>query len=138
MGLLRDLPAAAVEVDNERLPAGDVVGDFNCNVLQPSLSRKLYNPGRHPGYLVYGLGGPRILVSHPFRGATGELYDVYANSADVVTSLILDGYNGSFLFLDNLVGLNTDVRGVPAWLVWFSLIAVHSDIVLFIREHNGA
>ena len=42
--------------DNEHLPQSEEVEKLALNVLQPSLSRKLYNPGRHPGYLVYGRG----------------------------------------------------------------------------------
>ena len=29
-----------------------------------------------------------------------------------------------------------DVDGVPAWLIWFSVIAAHSDIVLFVKEYE--
>jgi hypothetical protein len=47
----------------------------------------------------YGLGGPKILVSHPPRGALGELYDPYVNSGEVMTNLILAGYSGTFLLL---------------------------------------
>jgi hypothetical protein len=75
-------------------------------------------------------------VSHPFRGALGELYDPYVNSGEIMTNLILAGYSGAFLLLDNLRGLNYEVAGVPAWLVWFSMIASHSDIVLFVRERG--
>jgi len=63
------LPAIDLSLDNQWLPQTDALERFNHNVLMPSMARKLYNPGRHPGYLVYGLGGPKILVSHPFRGA---------------------------------------------------------------------
>jgi hypothetical protein len=126
-----------LECDNNRLSACKDLAMFNSTVLQPSLSRKLYNPGRQPGYLVYGLGGPKILVSHPFRGINGEFYDVYRNSLDVVTSLILRGYHGTFLFLDNLPGLDSTLNGIPAWLAWFSLIAGHSDVVLFVKQHEG-
>jgi hypothetical protein len=119
--------------DNDRLPQSDRLTEFNSTVLQPSLARKLYNPGRHPGYLVYGLGGPKILVSHPFRGAKGELYDIYGNSLDVVTSLMMRGYRGTFLFFDYLPGLNFEMEGVPAWLLWFSLVAGHSDLVVFVK-----
>ena len=124
-----------LEFDNDRLRAADELSNFNYNVLIPSLARKLYNPGRHPGYLAYGLGGPRILVSHPFQGINGDIYDVYNNSVDVVTSLVLRGFHGRFLFLDYLGGLNFKIRGTPAWLAWFSLIAAHSDMVIFIKEH---
>ncbi len=107
------------------------------NVLQPSLSRKLYRAGRHHGSLVYGLGGPRILVSHPFRGRVGDIYDVYNNSLDVVTSLNIRGFDGAFHFLDYLPGLDRKVNGVPGWLAWFSIIAAHSDLVVFIRDPDG-
>ncbi|MFF3327175.1 hypothetical protein [Streptomyces sp. NPDC002889] len=120
--------------DNQILPQSRELDRFNSHILQPSLSRKLYNPGVHPGYLVHGLGGPKILISHPFRGVNGELYDVFTNCVDVVTSLWARGYFGTFLFLDNLVGLNFEMEGVPAWLLWFSMIASHSDAVFFIKE----
>jgi hypothetical protein len=122
--------------DNERLPQSQELDKLALNVLQPSLSRKLYNPGRHPGYLVYGLGGPKILVSHPFRGiaASREVYDVYRNSIDVVTSLMIRGFNGTFLFLDNLLGLDAEVQGIPAWLAWFAIVSAHSDLVVYIED----
>jgi hypothetical protein len=107
---------------------------LNLNILQPSLSRKLYRAGRHHGSLVYGLGGPRILVSHPFRGKAGDIYDVYTNSVDVVTSLITRGFDGTFHFLDYLPGLNGKVNEVPGWLAWFSIIAAHSDLIAFIHD----
>ena len=139
LGPLSELqPAVDIELDNDRLHHGGVLASFSWNVLQPSLARKLYNPGRHPGSLVYGLGGPKVLVSHPFIGASGEVYDAFENASDVVSSLILDGYyNCSFLLLDNLPGLNYEVRGVPAWLWWFAIISTHSDIVLFVKEVGG-
>lgn len=123
--------------DNDTLRQGRDLARFNSNVLQPSLSRKLFNPGRHHGYLVYGLGGPRILVSHPFQGSRGETYDIYNNSVDVVTSLMNRGYFGTFLFLDNLTGLNAEVNGAPAWVLWFSMIAAHADLVVFVKEYEG-
>jgi hypothetical protein len=84
---------------------------------------------------VYGLGGPRILVSHPFRGISpnGELYDVYRNSINIVASLMDRGYRGTFLFLDNLPGLNFEVKRIPAWLAWFAIVAAHSDLVAIIK-----
>ena len=124
------------QCDNETLPQSPRLERFNTNLIQPSLSRKLYRAGRHHGSLVYGFGGPRILVSHPFQGSTRDIYDVYNNSLDVVTSLNLRGIEGTFHFLDNLPGLNFDVGGVPAWLIWFSVIAAHSDIVLFVKEYE--
>jgi hypothetical protein len=132
-----------LERDNDKLPECEELNQFNSNVMLPSLSRKLYNPGSHHGYMVYGLGGPKILVSHPFQGISGEVYNLYNNpfdlhnnTIDVVTSLMMRGYHGRFLFLDNLHGLNFEVKGVPAWLLWFSLIAAHSDLVLFIKEND--
>lgn len=110
---------------------------FLWNLVQPSLSRKLYRAGRHHGSVVYGLGGPRILVSHPYRGIDGEAYDLYNNSIDVVSSLHMRGFYGTFHFLDYLPGLNYDIEGVNAWLLWFSLIAGHSDLVLYIKEYEG-
>jgi hypothetical protein len=130
-------PEVPLIPDNERLPECADLGRFTANLLQPSLSRKMYQPGRKHGYLVYGLGGPRILVSHPFRGSTSALYDMYTNASDVYTSLALAGYTGSFLFLDLLPGLNAEVHGLPGWLLWFSKIAVHSDLVLFVTEGDG-
>jgi len=125
-----------LECNNDMLRQGEGINRFNLNVLQPSIARKLYNPGSRHGFVVYGLGGPKILVSHPFQGIKGEIYDVYNNSVDVVTSLMMRGYEGTFLFLDYLGGLNHDVLGVPAWLVWYSIIAAHSDLVIFVKEYE--
>jgi hypothetical protein len=120
--------------DNAQLSACRDLERFASNLLQPSLSRKLYVPGRSLGYVVYGLGGPRILVSHAFRGASAVGYDFYSDSLDLVTSLIARGYGGTFLLLDYLPGLNYEIHGLPAWLLWFSKISVHSDLVLFVTE----
>jgi hypothetical protein len=51
---------------------------------------------------------------------------------------MLRGYHGTFLFLDNLLGMNFDVHDIPAWLVWFTIIAAHSDLVAFVKvpEHD--
>jgi len=124
--------------DNDTLKQSDTLSGFNWNVIQPDLSWKLFLPGVRHGFLVYGLGEPRILVSHPFQGINGEDYDVYTNSLDVVTSLRSRGYSGSFLFLDCLHGLNKVSNGAPHWAQWFSIIAKHSDLVLFIKEYDGA
>ncbi len=119
------------------LRQSDRINRLNTNVFQPSLSRKLYRAGRHHGSLVYGVGGPRILVSHPFQGRTEDIYDVYGNSVDVLTSLCLMGFRGTFHFLDYLAGLNYEIEGELAWLLWFSLIAVHSDLVIYVKEFEG-
>ncbi len=58
--------------DNDQLPASTGAEAFAFNVIQPSLSRKLYRSGTHHGSVVYGLGGPRMLVSHPFEGVSHE------------------------------------------------------------------
>lgn len=126
-------PAAELVCDNAFLPQSVKLNGFNANVLQPSLSRKLYRAGRHHGSLVYGVGGPRILVSHPFREIDDDIYDLYQNSVDVVTSLQVRGYFGQMHLLDYLPGLNHLVDGVPAWAVWFSVIAAHSDLVIFVK-----
>jgi hypothetical protein len=127
----------ALDPDNARLRQSKEGARLALNVLQPSLSRKLYRAGRHHGSLVYGLGGARILVSHPFRGRVGDIYDVYNNSLDVVTSLQMRGFDGAFHFLDYLPGLETKVNGLPGWLAWFAIIAAHSDLVVFIRDPEG-
>lgn len=132
-----DVLASPLVCDNDQLRAGNDLKRFNSHVLIPSLSRKLYNPGPHHGYLTYGIGGPRILISHQFRGINGEIYDVYRNSANVIYSLVTRGYHGTFLFLDNILGLNLELKGAPGWLLWFSIIATHSDLVLFIRDEHG-
>jgi hypothetical protein len=124
----------AITYDNVCFPQGPALSRLNHMVVQPGLSNLLYTPGRQHGFLVYGLGGPRILVSHPFKGSTTEIYDVYRNSLDVVTSLLLRGYTGTFLFLDNLAGLNFTLAGFEAWALWFSIIATHSDLVLIVAE----
>lgn len=126
-----------LECDNDKLRQSEELARFNSNVIMPSLSRKLFNPGCGHGYMVYGFGGPRILVSHPFQGVSRHSYEVYNNSVDVVTSLMARGYVGTFLFLDNMGGLNYEVEGVPAWLLWFSLIASQSDLILFVKEYES-
>lgn len=122
--------------EDSTLKQSEKLRQFNTNVIQPSLSRKLYRAGCHHGSLVYGIGGPRILVSHPFQGRTEDVYDVYTNSVDVVTSLCLRGYRGAFHFLDYIPGLNHEIQGIPAWLLWFSIIAVHSDLVIYVKEYE--
>ncbi|WP_445372050.1 hypothetical protein ACH518_04695 [Methylomonas sp. HW2-6] len=127
----------ALSFDNSILKACYELNNFDHNVFSPEAARKVFSPGSKPGYVVYGLGGPRILVSHPFKGRGKLSYAVYENSVDVVTSLNLRGYYGTFLFLDNIAGLEYDIHGIPAWLAWFSYIASLSDLVLFVKEHDG-
>ena len=129
--------AALFEPDNALLPADPGIDRFAHNVLNPDLSRKLFNPGVHDGYLVYGLNRPRVLVSMPFKAGSEYTYDVYRNSLDVATSLNMRGYFGTFLMFDYLEGLGRDIDGVPAWLIFFSLIATHADAVLFVAEGAG-
>lgn len=126
-----------LKLENDILPQSKILDRFNHNVLQPSLSRKLYRTGIHHGSFVYGFGGPRILISHPFRGIKGDIYGMYENTIDVVTSLLLRGYRGMFHFLDYLNGLNGEIDGVPKWALWFSIIANHSDMVIYIKQHEG-
>jgi hypothetical protein len=120
--------------DNSRLPEGANLAHFASNIVQPSLSRKLYNPGIRNGIVVYGIDGPRILVSHPFKGAGKEDYDVFTNSAEVVSGLIDRGFLGTFLFFDYLPGLSIEVYDTPAWLLWFSIISAHSDLVVYVTD----
>jgi hypothetical protein len=129
-----EVQARALARDNGQLRECIELKEFASNVIRPVLSRKLYNPGGRDGLVVYGLGGPRILVSHPFRGANRDVYDIYMNSVDIVGSLMTRGFLGTFLFLDYLPSLNVRVDGVPAWLLWFSIISAHSDLVLYVRE----
>ena len=119
--------------DNRKLPSGPELKRFNHNVLDARVSRKLFNPGYREGTLIYGLGGPRILVSLPFVGATKFYYDCFGHSSDVITSLMLDGYHGTFFFLDSVEGLNKDFYGHPGWLLWFSFVSAHSDLILFVK-----
>jgi len=132
----RKQPLTELAWDNAALPQSAALASLNANVLLPSLSRKLYNPGTHHGYLVYGLGGPRILVSYPFQGLSSQVmtHDIYMNALDVATSLMMRGFRGTFLFLESLWGLNGEVEGVPTWLVWFSMVATHSDLVIFVKD----
>ncbi|MGW1362925.1 hypothetical protein ACWCQP_36650 [Streptomyces chartreusis] len=138
LGAVTDIASQPQELrcDNARLPQGGDLNRFNSNVLYPSLSEMFYHPGCNPGYLVYGLGGPKILISHPYRGINGQIYNLYANSVDVVTSLTMRGYKGRFLFLDYLPGLNNPKDGVEAWVLLFSMMAAHSDAVFFIKEYD--
>lgn len=133
--LMKESPALVF--DNKKLIASPDLNKFDHNVINPEASWKIFSPGSKPGYVVYGLGGPRILVSHPFKGRGKLSYAVYENSIDVVTSLNQRGYYGTFLFLDNIAGLEYDIHGIPAWLAWFSYIASLSDLVLFVKEHDG-
>lgn len=138
MSLLSADDGTELHGDRDDLSESPELRKFKWNVMQPSLSRKLYQPGRHHGYMVYGVGGPRILVSHPYQGLSGEVYDIYNNSVDVVTSLWMRGYRGMFMFLDYLPGLNFESEGVPAWALWFSIIACNSDLVVFVKEYEEA
>jgi hypothetical protein len=128
----------SVELDNDRLPAKRALLFFNTTYFQTTLARPLYAAGRHPGSLVYGVSGPRILVSHPFQGITGDIYNMYDNTSDVVAALMYRGYHGRFHFLDYMSGLDGEIRGVPRWALWFSIVAQHSDLVLFVRRFEGA
>ncbi len=130
-------PPRPLDPDNGKIPAGSILDRFAHNVMIPSLSRKLFNPGRREGYLVFGLLRPRVLVSLPFKGSSEYFYDVYKNSLDVATSLNVRGYFGSFLMLDSMDGMNQEIEGVPAWLLFFSLVAAHSDLVVFIADEHG-
>jgi len=130
-------PAVDLSCDNHILKASPKIETIATNVFQPSLSRKLYRAGRHHGSLVYGLGGPRILVSHVFHGVAHETYDLYVNSLDVVTSLQMRGFEGTFHFLDLMPGLEREFTGIPGWLAWFAIIAIHSDLVLFVQEQDA-
>jgi hypothetical protein len=58
----------------------------------------------------------------------------WRNSLDIATSLLAKGYYGSFLFLDCIEGLHKEYYGHPGWLLWFSIIATHSDLVIFVKE----
>ncbi len=123
--------------DNALLPQGPEVDALNTHVLQPSLARKLYHPGFRHGFVVWGLGGPDMLVSHPFRGVLGGTYSIVEGTRGIAEYLMANGYVGSYLFVDLLPGLSFEVRGQPAWLVWFAIIAAHSDVVLFVREQGS-
>ena len=46
------------------------------------------------------------------------------------------GYFGTFLSFDLMMGLNAQYFGKPGWLVFFSLVAAHSDLLLFIKEEG--
>lgn len=122
----------SLSLDNDRLLESKEISNLRCNVFQPSLSRKIYNAGNQFGSITYGLGGPKILVSHPFRGGIEEAYGVYEDSQKVVKRLIRSGFHGRFLFLDNFLRLDKKINGYPTWLLWFSLAATHSDLVLYV------
>lgn len=126
-------------LDNAAISVHPKVKTFQTNVFKPALAQKIFQPGTHHGFVCYGLEGPRILVSHPFRGNTKEIetYDIYRNSADVVLRLMERGYRGTFLFLDYLAGLNEEIEGIPAWALWFSFVATQADLVVYIKEYEG-
>jgi hypothetical protein len=120
--------------DNADLPQASCVSRFNSNVLMSSLSRELYNPGCRHGTLVYGLGGPKILISHSFRDVDGEIScDSYRVSLEIIRALMTRGYTGTFLFIDNPFEPDLKIQGYQASLLWFSMISVHSDMVIFVR-----
>jgi len=122
------------EYDNAKLPQANCVNGFNSNVLMPALSRDLYNPGCRHGTLVYGLGGPKILISHSFRDVDGEIScESYRISAGIIRALMARGYTGTFLFIDDYFESNLRIQGYQAPLLWFSMISVHSDMVIFVR-----
>lgn len=123
-----------IELDNERLPANQSLLFFNTTFFQTTLARPLYAAGRRPGALTYGVSGPRILVSHPFQGITSDIYNMYDNASDIVAALTYRGYHGRFHFLDYMSGLDGEIRGVPRWAIWFSIIAQHSDLVIFVKR----
>ena len=124
-----------LKLDNKILHQHDDVSYYNSHLLYPSLSNEIYSPGKKGGYIVYGISGPKILVSHPFRSINSqtEMYDIYHDSGEIVKSLWSRGYFGRFLFLDYLGGLNFSIDSIPAWVIWFSFIASQSDLVLFIK-----
>lgn len=126
-----------IDLDNDKLQSNDALLKFNTTYFQTSLARSLFHAGRHHGSLVYGISGPRILISHPFQGITGDIYNMYDNTSDIVAALTIRGYYGRFHFLDYMSGLDIEFGGVPRWAIWFSIIAQHSDIVLFIKRHDG-
>src|SRR6266478_3985743 len=78
-GLGTDDGRVALACDNALLRQSTRLDPFQFNVMQPSLARKLYRAGRKDGSLVYGLGGARILVSHPYQGRNEEIYNLYSN-----------------------------------------------------------
>jgi hypothetical protein len=126
-----------IELDNAALPANKSMHFFNTTYLQTTVARPLYAAGRHPGSLVYGVSGPRILVSHPFQGIAGDIYNMHDNTSDLVAVLTHRGYHGRFHFLDYMTGLDAKVRDVPLWAIWFSIIAQHSDLVIFVKRFDG-
>lgn len=126
-----------IELDNHILPANPSLLFFNTTYFQTTIARPLYHAGRHQGSLVYGVSGPRILISHPFQGISGDIYNMYENASDLVAALTYRGYHGRFHFLDYMSGLDGVVNGVPLWAIWFSIIAQHSDLVIFVKRFDG-
>lgn len=68
--------AMSLDTDNATLRNSPAADELNLHLLQPSLSRKIYQPGRREGLVVWGLGRPRMLVSHPFRSAEGSVLEI--------------------------------------------------------------
>lgn len=137
--MLRHLTSETVPVvlKNDELRGNGARQFFNTTYMQTTLARPLYAAGRQPGSLVYGVSGPRLLVSHPFQGITGDIYNMYDNASDLVAALMHRGYHGRFHFLDYMSGLDDEIGGVPRWAIWFSIIAQHSDLVLFVKRFDG-
>ena len=59
---------------------------------------------------------------------------MYDNTSDLVAVLNHRGYHGRFLFFDYMSGLDDDICGLPRWAIWFSIIAQHSDLVIFVKR----
>ncbi len=54
-----------------------------------------------------------------------------------VGSLRARGFNGTFHFLDLMPGLEATWEGIPGWLAWFAIIAIHSDLLIFVGDEEG-
>jgi hypothetical protein len=59
---------------------------------------------------------------------------MYENTSDLVAFLTHRGYHGRFHFLDYMSGLDAQVKDLPLWAIWFSIIAQHSDLVIFVKR----
>ena len=125
-----DEPEEMELVPDADLPrAFDGSAPLATRALRTDWARRLYRPGLHAAASVYGLGGPRILVSCP--RSEGELL---SGARQVLTGLLVRGFRGRFHVLGPSQGLDAQVNGLAAQDAWFSLVAAHSDLVVFVRD----
>jgi len=110
------------------------LSQFRLNITDPVVSQFLYRPGRHEASITAGLGGPRILVSMPFLRDpewTSPREAEILNTHNLLAAKGIFGLIRCHYFSSKLEAKKIDT---PLWLLWFSLVASHSDLVLFLKS----